>query len=613
MPFTFSAGSFSFLKSSTSSQLSIEQNNNVDNVNKHNININDNLDIGNNCLPLGNNFNVIPLERSRSLDNPTSPRNNTGNLKNSNRKAWYKSIFVRIHQTLSPSRWTDDDANNNKINNNSDCRVNNTVDDNNNLGERGDIGSLDDDGPIMMKSRNIVPEVQKNSFVHHGNVHDFYIVTKDYNLKDVLLKRPTRSATFDEACSSSVFEKCAQTPRHFAKETEVLGKVGRFTIVREREDFDTTYFDQCHCQQKPCRFSTNGCSGTHPILPPESLPQLCNNARQQAAAIAHHQMLISSKHHSWSSSSSLKPRRSLYCSPTPSSNSSRHSLPQLQNNANNGACPTPIFISKSTAASAITINSRGVLPQSASSPNLVHLNQRTKSENVNKQPTLRNNNNNNNSRPNSNIIISGKNPTNNGSYYPQCNTNSSMMKKAKKPSLINMKSTEPILLPTTNTPSTPPTPTYPSKFSHHNPNEPHTTINSHTGRKFEVEWSSSSTTASSSSTSSTSSTSSSDPSPSPSSTISSVFSMASSPEKSITNSNTLSRRCSTLSSKCGRKFEVTILSSTNSTNSNGLLNISPQSTISNGVLLNTSPNSTISNGVSSPVEITAANMEFTKC
>jgi len=432
MPFTFSAGSFSFLRSSTSS---IEQNNNVDNVNKNNINVNDNLDIGNNCLPLGNNLNVIPLERSRSLDNPASLRNNTGNLKNSNRKAWYKSIFVRIHQTLSPSRWTDDDSNNNRINNNSDCPVNvqnnnivNIVDDNNNLGERDEIGSVVDDGPIMMKSRNIVLETQKNknSFVHHGNVHDFYIVTKDYNLKDVLLKTsqvPTRSATFDGACSSTVFEKCAQTPRHYAKETEVLGKVGRFTIVREREDFDTTYFDQCHCQQKPCRFSTNGCSGTHPVLPPESLPQLCT--RQQAAYHAYQQMLNSNKHHSWSSSS--KPRRSFYCNPTPSSHSSRHSLPQLQNNASNGACPTHIIGSKATAASAITC--RGILSQSASSPNLVHLNQRTKSENINKHHISRNNNNN---RPNSNIIVSGKSPTNNGSYYPQCNNNTSVMKKAKK-------------------------------------------------------------------------------------------------------------------------------------------------------------------------------------
>jgi hypothetical protein len=592
MPFTFSAGSFTFLKSSTTAS---QIDNNVDNVNKNNINVNDNLEIGNNCLPLANTLNVIPLERSRSLDNP---RNNTGgNQKNSNnRKAWYKSLFVRIHHTLSPSRWsTDDGCNNNKINNNS--IINNTVDDNNiKPGERDEIGNVDDDDPIMMKStRSVVPEIKKNTFVRHGHFHDFYVETKDYNnLKDDLLKpSQVRSNTFDGAFSSTTFEKCAQTPRHFAKEAEVLGKVGRFTIVREREDFDTTYFDQCHCQQKPCRFSTNGCSGTHPILPPESLPQLCNknknNNHHQAAAIAHQQSI---EHNSWSSSS--RPRSSLYCNPVPYSNSSRHSLPPLQNNTNNGMISVPIVASKVSAA-AFT-NCRGILSQSASSPNLVHLNQRIKSENiVNKHPTSRNNN---NGRLNvsNNIIVSGKNQSNNGSYYPQSTTNSSVVKKVKKPSLINMKSTEFVLhhtSSTTNSPSTstPPTPTYPSKFSHHNSNEPHTTINSHSGRKFEVEWSSSLTTTSSS-TSSTSSTSSSDPSPSPSSTISSVFSMGSSPDKSTT--STLSRRCSTLSSKCGRKFEVTILSSSGNGN-NSLLNISPHSTINNTI-------------VSSPVET-----EFTKC
>src|ERR1051325_4010177 len=123
MPFTFSAGSFSFLKSSTTSHSNIEQNNNVDNVNKNNINVNACLDTGNNGLPLNNNLNIIPLERSRSLDNPISLRNDrrnsnsssnaSSNLKNINRKAWYKSIFVRIHQTLSPSRWSDDDSNQN--------------------------------------------------------------------------------------------------------------------------------------------------------------------------------------------------------------------------------------------------------------------------------------------------------------------------------------------------------------------------------------------------------------------------------------------------------------------------------------------------------------------
>src|SRR5439155_26089574 len=33
--------------------------------------------------------------------------------------------------------------------------------------------------------------------------------------------------------TSSLFEICAQTPRHNTSEAEILGKVGRFTIVRE--------------------------------------------------------------------------------------------------------------------------------------------------------------------------------------------------------------------------------------------------------------------------------------------------------------------------------------------------------------------------------------------
>ncbi|CAG8809223.1 14394_t:CDS:1, partial [Racocetra persica] len=79
-------------------------------------------------------------------------------------------------------------------------------------------------------------------------------------------------STLKVSSESSLFEVCAQTPRHFSKEPEVLGKVGRFTIVRESEDFNTTMFDQCHCHEKPCRFSANG--GVHPVLPPEALPDL---------------------------------------------------------------------------------------------------------------------------------------------------------------------------------------------------------------------------------------------------------------------------------------------------------------------------------------------------
>ncbi|CAB4396704.1 unnamed protein product [Rhizophagus irregularis] len=637
MPFTFSAGSFPFLKSSTTSQPNIKQNNNVDNVNNINNNIvNDNLDMGK--IPLNNTINVIPLERRvRSLDNSTPKNNrrtsNASNLKNTNnRRAWYKSLFVRIHQTLSRSNDDDivnDDDNNNNNSNDHDCDVNNTVENNNDgsgvkaVTETENIGECDDDDPIIMKSRNVVAGAEKYSFICHGNTHDFYVVTKNGSMSngsmsngtmsngptmsngstnggslsngpipiDPLSNGPLSNGSLSNgplnpsnSSPNSVFEECAKTPRHFAKEPEVLGKVGRFTIVRERADFDTTYFDKCHCQQKPCRFSSSGCGGTHPVLPPDDENDRPPIRRQQVTSISHHQ--------SCSNKSDSKSRRSFYSNNTPS-NSSRNSLPSLQQKFPvNVSC---IPVSKATTPNVPSSNSssisRVILPQSSSSPNLVHLNQRSKIENKNISKNL----------PNSSSIIVGGNsgkylnitPTNNnGSYYPQCNNYSTaVIKKSKKPSLVNIKSTEEqqrrLSMPPTSTQptqplnlsssSTPTTPTNPSKFSlYHHPNEPpHTTINSHSGRKFEVEWN---TTAKSSSSSSTSSSSSSDTAYSPPSTISSVFSMASSPDKKST-INTLSRRCSTLSSKCGRKFEVTILSSSSSSNNYCILNTSPHSTI----------------------------------
>ncbi|GES80525.1 hypothetical protein GLOIN_2v1654631 [Rhizophagus clarus] len=578
MPFTFSAGSFSFLKSSTTSQSNIKQNNNVDNVNNNNNNniINDNLDMGKNISayhPSLNNF-VIPLDRRvRSLDNSeTSTKSNrrSSNASNSssskntnNRKAWYKSIFVRIHQTFSRSNDGDTDKDDSKSN------ITNDYDDNtveNNSNNEVVTGSESDDDPIIMKPKNIEAGTEANSFICHGNTHDFYVVTKNGSMSDgsmlngslsngSLSNGPLKSQSSPNFIPPSVFEECAKTPRHFAKEPEVLGKVGRFTIVREREDFDTTYFDQCHCQQKPCRFSTNGCSGTHPVLPPGKESDRPSRHLSQVST-------CSNKNDSWSSS---KSRRSFYSNNTPSSNSSRSSLQQQKYY---GVCPTPIMVSKpitpnfSSSNSSFPTHCRVILPQSSSSPNLVHLNQRSKFDGVQNKNTLKNMN----CYPNSNIIVGGNS--------------------------VSMKSTEEekrrLSMPPTTTPPTPPqplnlnsssTPTTPTtlqKFHYHHPNEPHTTINSHSGRKFEVEWN---TTAKSSSSSSTSSSSSSDTAYSPPSTISSAFSMASSPDKKSTINNTLSRRCSTLSSKCGRKFEVTILSSSSSPGNNCILNTSPHSTI----------------------------------
>ncbi|CAH1767026.1 15635_t:CDS:2, partial [Entrophospora sp. SA101] len=65
----------------------------------------------------------------------------------------------------------------------------------------------------------------------------------------------TSTSLSSSPSTSTIFEVYAQLPRRFSNEVEVLGKVGRFTIVREREDYDTTKFDQCHCIQKPCPYS----------------------------------------------------------------------------------------------------------------------------------------------------------------------------------------------------------------------------------------------------------------------------------------------------------------------------------------------------------------------
>ncbi|CAG8508695.1 4274_t:CDS:2 [Funneliformis caledonium] len=653
MPFTFSPASFSFLKSSTTSQsitsFRIEQqNNNVDNVNKNlnrNGTHNDNVDNDNNSTSfssLDNNVKAIPLERRvRSLEGSTLLKSNrrisnASNLTSKNfirKPSWYKSIFARIHNSML--RWNDDDDNRiidpDKVGGENKDSTHVT----NNSG--GDLNVTAEDD----KDHNINDGAEyKIGGKKHRDFYDMTLLNQSQNPNPSpsnVLSSTSSATNSDEGVdskrlSTSVFEKYAQTPRHFTKETEVLGKVGRFTIVREREDFDTTYFDQCHCQQKPCRFSLNG--GTHPILEPELLPQfqfhdasshpisipmrhnslkgvgvnnplrsstyLTHQDAQQFAAIAQQQMQIqinSNNRNSCPSISSSRSPRYFYCQPTPSSTSSRRSLPSMQknngviniNNNINGAWPVPmpIIVSKvaSAAAASPSVSCRGVLPQSASSPNLVHLHQRSKGENVcyNKSTSRIN------SR-NANIIIGGKQsnlPSHHGSYYyPHCsspvNSNApSLMIKTKKSSLVNMKATQErrLSIPPSSSPTTSAvpssTPTTPSKLSssQNTSNEPHTTINSHSGRKFEVEW----TTKTSSSTSSTSSTSS-ETASSPSSTISSLFSMASSPGTSVNSVNsTLSRQCSTLSSKCGRKFEVTVLSS------NGLCNTSPHSTMNSKV------------------------------
>ncbi|CAG8582218.1 4223_t:CDS:2 [Diversispora eburnea] len=141
--------------------------------------------------------------------------------------------------------------------------------------------------------------------------------------------------------TTSIFEECAQTPRHKTKEAEVLRQVGRFTIVRESEDFNTTMFDQCHCLQKPLNRKLSNQSFIS--SQPRSLPSLNNKS-------------INSNFIHNSSNINL-----INKSPSTTTN----------NNNNNS--------SRAAASAAYTPTScRSVLPTSASSPNLMNIHNRSK-------------------------------------------------------------------------------------------------------------------------------------------------------------------------------------------------------------------------------------------
>ncbi|CAG8582592.1 30_t:CDS:1 [Cetraspora pellucida] len=342
----------------------------------------------------------------------------------------------------------------------------------------------DVDSNIGLSQQDICDAIIPKSLDHHYD--------EDSNLKD---------SSNNE--SSSFFDVCAQTPRHFSKEPEVLGKVGRFTIVREREDFNTTMFDQCHCHEKPCRFSANG--GVHPVLPPESLPELVPHYPQFYPANAYTPPIripvqknlasykISSqqygtqlRHNSWDSIALYRPgvsQSSLYTQQS-SAATSRSSLSSLK------------YSSDSTSVNKIT-----------TSNNCDLINTRGLSKNI------------------INKSIKPPSPVVNGLVRPKRSSSSNKVTENLLQEILYDRRQQ--LLPTAT-----------SKLETH---EPYTTINSHTGRKFEVEWSSSSSETASS----------------PSSTMSSGISLASSPNSSLYSiQGGASTRSSTLSSKCGRKFVI---------------------------------------------------------
>ncbi|KAF0539078.1 hypothetical protein F8M41_007346 [Gigaspora margarita] len=306
-------------------------------------------------------------------------------------------------------------------------------------------------------------------------------------------------------------------------------------------------FDQCHCQEKPCRFSANG--GVHPVLPPETLPDLIPHSSQfytinestspiripvyrdsknlASYKLSCQQYNSTQRHNSWESitpyrpglsrGSSIYTQNSLYTSQS-SAATSRSSLSSLRystdfSNAN-------IMNNKTTTTYSSDLAST-----------------RGRSKNVINKP------------------IKPPSPVANGRVRQKRSLSSNF--KASDNNLLQeiLNDRRQQLLPTTTTTtttttstSTTTTTTTSKSTSKSETNEPHTTISSHTGRKFEVEWRPSS----------------SEPESSPSSTMSSsVLSMSSSPNSSIYSTQGASTRSSTLSSKQGRKFEVTIISSDN--------------------------------------------------
>ncbi|CAG8637870.1 20996_t:CDS:2 [Gigaspora margarita] len=338
-----------------------------------------------------------------------------------------------------------------------------------------DLSTGENDLSTTSRSSVDVVNCDNNTIIDHD---------KDLNTTTLLDNDPNMVSSDEK---SSFFDVCAQTPRHFSEKPEVLGKVGRFTIIREREDFNTTMFDQCHCQEKPCRFSANG--GVHPVLPPETLPDLIPHSSQfytinestspiripvyrdsknlASYKLSCQQYNSSHRHNSWESITPYRPGLS------------RGSSIYTQNS---------LYTSQSSAAT--------------SRSSLSSLRYSTDFSNAN--------------------IMNNKTTTTYSSDLAST--------RGRSKNVINK-------------PIKPPSP-----VANGRTNEPHTTISSHTGRKFEVEWRPSS----------------SEPASSPSSTMSSsVLCMSSSPNSSIYSTQGASTRSSTLSSKQGRKFEVTIISSDN--------------------------------------------------
>ncbi|CAG8533885.1 5034_t:CDS:1 [Paraglomus occultum] len=174
------------------------------------------------------------------------------------RHSWYKTMATKLNCTL-PRRWkvkadetsslfsiakrqslseTGSEPAVNLVNNEDNVSVD--------VNEFDAIESNSQDNASSLSSTS-----RRDGFIHEEKITTDFV--QDNEKPDLYMYQNNRTgkvlpvpAAPINSPVTSLFERFANMPRQYSEKPEVLGKVGRFTIVREREDFDSTLFDQCH-------------------------------------------------------------------------------------------------------------------------------------------------------------------------------------------------------------------------------------------------------------------------------------------------------------------------------------------------------------------------------
>ncbi|CAG8663931.1 4634_t:CDS:1, partial [Paraglomus brasilianum] len=169
------------------------------------------------------------------------------------RHAWYKTMATKLNCTL-PRRWkvkADETSLFSITKRQSPSEAGsepavNLVNDEDNVSidvNKIDIiepNSRDNAYSLSSTSRGDGPSHEEEittDIIQDNGKHNFYAYYDN--------RRGKVSAAPINSPVTSLFERFASMPRQYSEKPEVLGKVGRFTIVREREDFDSTLFG-CH-------------------------------------------------------------------------------------------------------------------------------------------------------------------------------------------------------------------------------------------------------------------------------------------------------------------------------------------------------------------------------